>query len=182
MAVCWLLFYSRSRALRDALPAALAKLKCFPSEPSKMTETSLSLSSFRAPVVNDKLPPSATAPSPPPTVSAPPRLPVPFVLPVFLLPREAAVHVPRVTFLLCRASDAPRLPLILVLLLGQFLRRSAGFGPLRELGNDHVRGASSAVVAPPQRLRATDFAAVFGVPVTPGFPHRLSRSREEVIA
>ena len=93
----------------------------------------------------------------------------------------AAVHAPLPTVLLCQASDAPRFPLIFVLVFGQFLRRSASFGLLSALGNGHVTGASSAVVAPLQRLIATDLATVVVAPVTPGSFHRISSSREEDI-
>ena len=68
-----------------------------------------------------------------------------------------------------------------VLLFGQFSCRSAGFGLLRALGNGRVTGASSAIVAPLQRLIPTDLAAVVVAPVTPGVSHRLSSSREKVI-
>ena len=44
-------------------------------------------------------------------------------------------------------------------LVGQFLRRSAGFGLLSALGNGHVTGASSAVVASLQPLITTDLTA-----------------------
>ena len=45
--------------------------------------------------------------------------------------------------------------------------------------SDERQDASGAVVAPLQRLIATDLAAVLVAPVTPGLFHRLSSSRDK---
>ena len=85
------------------------------------------------------------------------------------------------TFLLRRASDTPRFPYDFGFCSSANFSADRRAFLLTALGSGHVTGASSAVVAPLQRLVATGIAAVLLAPVTPGSSHCLCSSTEEAI-